>query len=178
MLWPFISKDKDAKELEKDLPTDLQLFFEKVNPESHLAASGDSSAKDNIVDKVLAREVKEYSHEFAKYKRDELLKKVAAINCAEIQEAVVKCYQGWLFTSSNHCTDEIRKTTKCMDLQNKALRQLRYEDCYNKPQCQQMRVVVDYLFTRNFGKLGENVNEETEKNFEREVEGVFAKLWK
>lgn len=177
-MWPFSSKDKDASELEKDLPSDLQLFFTKANPESLQKLGGDSSAKDLLVDKILDREVHEYSHEFAKYKREELLQKVAAINCAEIQQAVVKCYQGWLFLSSNHCTDEIKKTTKCIDLQNKALRQLRYDECYSKSQCQQMRVAVDYLFTKNFGQYGENVSDETEKNFESEVETVFGKLWK
>lgn len=178
MWWPFGSKDKDTKDLEKELPSDLQQFFEKVNPESNLPSNGENSSKDALVERILARESKEYSHEFANYKREELLKKVTAINCAEIQQAVVDCYQGWLFLSSNHCTDEIRKTTKCLDIQNKALRRLRYDDCYKKAQCQQMRMVVDLLFTKNFGQFGENVTDESEKKFEREVDGMIEKLWR
>lgn len=178
MWWPFGTGDKDTKELKKELPSELQSFFEKANPQTHKSSAGENSAKDSIVDRILAREHHEYSHDFDAYKREELLKKVTGINCAEIQQAVVDCYQGWSFLSSNHCTDEIRRTTKCMDVQNKALRQLRYESCYNKPQCEQIRILVDMLFVNNFGQYGESMNEETEKKFENEVDSMFDRVWK
>lgn len=177
MWWPFTSGDKDTKELEKELPSDLHAFFDKANPQALQTPIGESETKDAIVNRTLARDAKEYSHEFATYKRNELLRKVTGINCAEIQQAVVECYQGWSFLSSNHCTDEIRRTTRCMDVQNKALRLLRYEDCHNKPQCEKMRIIVDMLFVNNFGQFGENMTDETEKQFEQEVDGMFKRVW-
>lgn len=177
MWWPFGSKDKDTADLEQELPSGLRLFFKEVNPEAITASSGEGELKDALVERILAKQPQEFDHKFAGYKREELLKKVAAINCAEVQQAVVECYQGWLFLSSNHCTDEIRRTTKCLDLQTRALRQLRYEDCYNKTQCQQMRMTVDILFTKNFGQFGEKYSEEAEKVFTSEVDGMFETLW-
>lgn len=177
MWWPFGFRDKDTKELEKELPSELREFFDKSNPQAQHTLVVENATKDAIVNRTLARESKEYSHKFAAYKRDELLLKVTGINCAEIQQAVVECYQGWSFLSSNHCTDEIRRTTRCMDVQKKALRLLRYEDCYNKQQCEKMRMMVDILFVNKFGQFGEKMTDETEKEFEQEVGSMFSTVW-
>lgn len=175
MWWPFGRGDKDTKELEKELPSELLLFFEEVNPEAH---KSERSPKDKVVQAILSRNQGEYSHKLASYKRNYLLDKVTGINCAEVQQVVVDCYKGWLYISTDRCAEEMKRTSNCLDIQNKALRQLRYEDCYNEAQCQQIRTVVDILFTKNFGKLGDHVNEGTERKFEQDVERMFDKLWK
>lgn len=174
-MWPFGSGDKDTAELAKELPQDLQLFFGAADPATR---SGADSLKDEKVAEVLAKQPQGYSHEFAAYKRDELLKKAVAVNCAEIQQAVVACYQGWLLVSTNHCMDEIKRATRCTEVQQRALQRMRYADCYSRPQCQYMRTVVDRLFTENFGQYGERVDEEAEKAFNRGVDAAFERAWR
>lgn len=176
-MWPFGSGDKDARDLAKELPQNLQEFFDHADPATKRAASRDT-LKDDKVAQVLARQPQTYSHQFDAYKRDELLKKAVAVNCAEIQQAVVACYQGWLMTSANHCTDEIRRATRCTEVQQRALQQLRYADCYNERQCKYMRTMVDRLFTDNFGQYGEHHDEAAEKAFAEGVDAVFEKAWR
>lgn len=176
-MWPFGSGDKDAGELAKELPPNLQQFFDRADPATKRAASGDA-LKDEKVTQVLARQPQEYTHLFDAYKRDELLKKAVAVNCAEIQEAVVACYRGWLMTSANHCTDEIRRATRCTEVQQRALQRVRYAECYSQRQCQYMRTMVDRLFTEHFGQFGERKDEAAEKAFGEGVDAVFERAWR
>lgn len=176
-MWPFGSGDKDASDLAKELPPNLQDFFGNADPATKRAASGET-LKDEKVAQVLARQPQAYSHQFDAYKRDELLKKAVAVNCAEIQHAVVTCYQGWLLTSANHCTDEIRRATRCTEVQQRALQRLRYADCYSERQCQYMRAMVDRLFTENFGQYGETKNDEAERAFSEGIDAVFERAWR
>lgn len=175
-MWPFTSgAGKETEELSKELPENLKEFFAEANP-----AKGrfEGSPKDEQVDRILAQQNQQYTHEFARYKREELLKKVATINCSELQQAVIDCYQGWLLISANHCSDEIKRAMKCMDVQSRAFKQLRYENCFSEKQCQLMRYVVDKLFTKNFGQFGEHMNEETQLKFDADIDDVFGKVWK
>lgn len=176
-MWPFGSGDKDAGELAKELPENLQKFFNGADPATKRAASGDA-LKDDKVAQVLARQPQEYSHQFDSYKRDELLKKAVAVNCSEIQQAVVACYQGWLLTSANHCTEEIRRATRCTEVQQRALQRLRYDDCYSERQCQYMRTMVDRLFTETFGQYGERKDEAAKKVFGEGVDALFERAWR
>lgn len=176
-MWPFgSSAGTESEELTKDLPDNLKGFFAEENAKHQ--SKFEESPKDDLVAKIVSRQSQEHSHDFARYKRDELLKKVTSINCAELQQAVIDCYKGWLFTSSNHCSDEIQRSTKCIDTQNRAFRQLRYEDCYNEKQCKLIRYIVDKLFVKNFGQFGEDMSEENHHKFDEEVESVFTRVWK
>lgn len=173
-MWPFGSEENSDK-LKDELPEGLQSFFESSAPSGKKAEV--DNPKEAQVLKVLASRKELYNHEFERYKREESLRKVASINCAELQKAVLECYLGWLFLTGSQCTEEISRTTKCMDVQLRALKQLRYDDCYDKKHCSQIRAAVDLFFTTNFGQFGENMNEKTVAEFDRDVDNAFSVFW-
>lgn len=172
-MWPFGSDN--SKDITNELPENLQEFYKEKNPTKHKL---EQNFKDEKVQKVLAKAGQGYTHTFEQYKRDYLAQKASAINCAELQAAVLKCYDGWLFLGIDNCSAQIKTAAKCNEIQERAFHRLRYNECYSERQCGAIRYVVDQLFTKNFGQLGENVNEELQATFERELDAVFDKVWK
>lgn len=178
-MWPFSSNDKESSELTKELPDSLKDFFEENNPtEKHKSVFESTPQQKRVNDILLKHENKNYSFEFDSYKHSEDPKKVTSINCAEMQQKVVECFRGWTFTQSTHCQDEINTHASCVSIQRDALNKLFYGDCVSIPQCNQIRYVVDKLFTENFGQYGDNVNEESKEKFEKELDKAFYKIWK
>ncbi|KAF7999136.1 hypothetical protein HF325_006668 [Metschnikowia pulcherrima] len=175
-MWPFGSSDKSSAELDKELPDDLKEFFKETDP-SYRLNEHNEDPKEAQVQKVLAREKKQYSGEFDLYKRSETPRKVAGINCAELQQVVVECYRGWLFLGSE-CSLEIARTTKCMDIQKSALKKLRYEDCYSVKHCASIRAFTDTLFTSHFGQFGEKMDDENVARFDTALEEAFPAVWR
>lgn len=175
-MWPFGSSDKSSAELDKELPENLKEFFKEADP-SHRLTEHNEDPREVQVQKVLARQSKEYDGELDRYKHRETPRKVATINCAELQQVVVECYRGWLFLG-NECSQEIARTTKCMDIQQAALKKLRYQDCYSKKHCATIRAFTDKLFTAHFGQFGEKIDDETTARFEAAVDEAFVAAWR
>ncbi|GEQ72736.1 hypothetical protein JCM33374_g6424 [Metschnikowia sp. JCM 33374] len=175
-MWPFTSADKSSSELDKELPENLKEFFKESDP-SYRLIDHEEDPKESQVQKVLARQSKEYDGELDRYKHSETPRKVATINCAELQQAVVACYQGWSFFG-NECSEEIIRTTKCLEIQQAALKKLRFGDCYSVKHCSSIRAFTDLLFTSHFGQFGENINEETTSKFDTAVDEAFAAVWR
>lgn len=174
-MWPFGSGEtpKENNEiLEEDISPSLQQFFEKQDR----TARGLKLEKPDISGPVPQAPITSLSDiNFVKLKQD--TRKIAAINCAEIQQAALECYKGWKFMSGTECSTAMARTTRCMAIQQNALKRLRYDECSYLDQCKQMRVLVDELFTRNFGQYGENINEDTQKKFEYDLGKTQAFLW-
>ncbi|KAK6459669.1 uncharacterized protein RJT20DRAFT_21648 [Scheffersomyces xylosifermentans] len=188
-MWPFTSSSgsssgsKESESIEKELPENLKEFFSESNPEPDHRSIFEISPEQKRVNEVMLRAEKsrtgEYSDEFERYKQREKAKKVCSINCAEVQQQVLECFKNWKWASfETPCSQEIVRTTTCIDIQKVALKKLYYDDCVSIPQCQQIRFVVDKLFTENFGQLGDNVTDETKKNFDKDLDSVFYKIWK
>lgn len=173
-MWPFGSQ-KSNKDVTDELPENLQEFYKEVSLTAHKL---EKDSKDEKVANVLDRQNTQYSFEFDEFKREFLAQKSSAINCAELQAAVLKCYEGWLFFGVDNCSAEIKRGAKCNELQERAFQRLRYNECYSQKQCNAIRYVVDQLFTKNFGQLGENVNEELQVKFEYDLDQVFDRVWK
>lgn len=175
-MWPFNSKN--STDPADELPEKLQNFFRESDPTSNKTGLVSAISKDSRVQQVLDKGPENTSLEFKHYKRTKRPHQAAAINCAELQEAVMRCYEGWLVLGSGNCKEQIRRASQCMDLQEKALEQLRYNDCYNERQCKHMRAVVDDLFQQHFGKGGERLQTAPIEDFEAAVDAKFDKLWR
>ncbi|ODV79317.1 uncharacterized protein CANTADRAFT_50860 [Suhomyces tanzawaensis NRRL Y-17324] len=182
MVWPFTSnKGKETSELTKELPENLKGFFEENNPDSKHQSIFEESPHQKRVNQVLLKHQKQntpYSYELERYKQKEKPQVVTAVNCAEIQQQVVDCFRSFNLTSTTQCKFEIGKTTACVEIQNRALKKLYYEDCVDIDQCEKIRYIVDKLFTENFGQYGDEVNEVTKANFDKSLDGMFYKVWK
>lgn len=174
-MWPFSSGDKateNSDNIKEDISPNLQHFFEKQDR----TARGLKLERPVISDPVPQAPVTTLQDiNFVKFKQD--TRKIAAINCAEIQQAALECYKGWKFLSGTECSSAMTRSTRCMAIQQNALKRLRYEECGTHDECQQIRVLVDELFTRNYGQFGENINEETQKKFELDLGRTMSYLW-
>lgn len=173
-MWPFSSggKAEDPDNVTEDISPSLQQFFEKQDR----SARGLKLEKPDITGPVPQAPASTLSDiNFVQFKQD--TRKVAAINCAEIQQAALECYKGWKFLSGTECSTAMTRSTRCMAIQQNALKRLRYEECSSRDQCQQIRALVDELFTRNYGQFGENINEETQKCFEYDLGRTLSFLW-
>lgn len=180
-MWPFTTLyGKDTKELAKELPEDLQGFFAENNPDAKHQSIFEITPHQKRVNDVLSKQPQnpEYSYDFDKYKQAQTPHKVTAINCAELQQKVMECLRGWNVTSTDPCRVEINKTASCVEIQNRALKRMYYQDCVSVEQCSSIRYVIDKLFTENFGQYGDNINEEAQKKFDTELDKVFYKIWK
>lgn len=180
MVWPFASKEKDVEEIKKDLPADLQGFFDEANPKPHLSIF-EPSPKQKLVEQILKdNELKaEYSHELDDYKRQQNPGVVLAVNCSEIRQQMLECVKEWKFMGEvNQCSEYVNKYTACDNIQKDALRHLFYDDCYNVDQCKRIRYAVDLFFVKNFGRYGEEVNEQTKSKFNEDLDKAFYKIWK
>ncbi|KAM3125612.1 hypothetical protein ACQ2H7_000989 [Candidozyma auris] len=174
LMWPFGSS-KPEKDVTSELPEELKDFYKEVTPTKQRVTQ---DSKDERVAKILNRQQAHYTHELDQFKRDYSAQKASAINCAELQAAVLKCYEGWSFFGADNCSAEIKRASKCNELQERAFQKLRYNDCYSQRQCSAIRYLVDQLFIKNFGQLGENVNDESQVNFEKDLDNAFEKVWK
>ncbi|ABN65145.1 predicted protein [Scheffersomyces stipitis CBS 6054] len=180
-MWPFTSEKSDSAEIAKELPEDLKQFFTETNPEPNHRSIFEVSPEQKRVNEVLLRAEKDktYSDEFERYKHVENAKKVCSINCAEIQQEVLECFKSWKFAGlETPCTQEIKRTSQCMEIQKAALKKLYYDDCVSIPQCNQIRYIIDKLFVENFGQLGDNVNDETKAKYAKDLDKVFYKIWR
>ncbi|OBA23529.1 hypothetical protein METBIDRAFT_76531 [Metschnikowia bicuspidata var. bicuspidata NRRL YB-4993] len=175
-MWPFTSGDKSSDTLDKELPQSLKEFFKETDP-SHRLNDLNEDPREAQVQEVLASQSNEYNDEFDQYKHRETPRKVASVNCAELLQAVVTCYRGWLFLG-NDCSDEIVRTKICMEIQQEALKKLRYQDCCNKRHCTSIRAFTDKLFTAHFGQYGEKIDDETRARFDVALNEAFAAVWK
>lgn len=173
-MWPFGgAREPDVAD---ELPETLQTFYKEAAPAGRVA-DVDRSPKDAVVQQMLAAQAKGYNHALAAYKREHSVRHVALVNCAELQHAVLECYKGWLVASGTHCSDEAARATRCLEMQQRALRSLRYDDCYHPAQCVQMRALVDRFFTTNFGQFGERITDDTVQAFDKDVDAAFALVW-
>ncbi|KAK6204670.1 uncharacterized protein RJT21DRAFT_111234 [Scheffersomyces amazonensis] len=183
-MWPFTSSnDRDTSELTNQLPNNLKEFFDEVNPEQNHESIFEVSPQQARVNEVLLRTEKanhgKYDDVLSKYKLTEKPKKVCSINCSEINQQVMTCFKNFNYASfETPCTKEIKATTTCIELQKKALKKLHYDQCISIKQCDQIRYVIDKLFTENFGQYGDNVNEETSHKFNNDLDKVFWKVWR
>lgn len=185
-MWPFGSSNttpnlgKNTEEINKELPPDLQGFFQQENPDKKHERIFTVSPQQLQVNKILEKHKNDpYDDEFNTYKRSQTIKQVAGINCAEIHNLLHECYKNWNWLQPDACIDETRKTSKCLDLQLEALKRLHYNDCYSVKQCKAIRYYVDHFFMKNFGPLGEEVNDDDKaENYNKDLDGVFYKLWK
>lgn len=166
-MWPFSQPD-----ITKDIPPELRAVFDENNPRPQ--AGADHQAR---VEAVLANH-DTYSFDLQQYKQHNTLPRVASINCAEIQHAVSTCFQGWSLTDTDPCSTLVKNLSKCVEIQQDALKKLHYHQCYSEKQCGQIRRLVDELFVRNFGQMGDNVTEELKLVFDAEVNKYFEKVWR
>ena len=178
-MWPFSSgKGKDTAELEQEIPGQLQEFFKSENPEKKYEAHLELSNENALVQKTVEKHKNDpYSYEFERYKLEEDTKKVAFVNCAELQAAVIKCLNDWNGTDLSFCEKQIQRNSSCIELQTKALKRLHYESCVSKKQCQQIRYLVDEAFVRNFGQFGQHINDKTREQFVGDVDKSFGEVW-
>lgn len=178
-MWPFTSSNgKDTSEITKEIPENLREFFKENNPDLKHETIFEAPPQQKRVNDILNRKKSEYSYELDKYKRTETPKKVTSVNCAELQQKVIECFRGWTLTLTTHCSQEIKNNTSCIEIQNGALKKLYYDDCYDIEQCTKIRFAIDKLFTENFGQYGDNISDETKKQFDEGIDKVFYKIWK
>jgi hypothetical protein len=180
-MWPFSTNyGRDTKELTNELPEGLQDFFKENNPDAKHQSIFEITPHQKRVNDVLSRQDKnpEYTYEFDKYKQAETPHKVTVINCAELQQKVMECLRGWNVTSTDPCRAEIKKTTSCVEIQNRALKKMYYQDCVSVEQCSKIRYVIDKLFTENFGQYGDTINDQSQAKFNKDLDNMFYKIWK
>ncbi|KAG7192559.1 uncharacterized protein KQ657_001658 [Scheffersomyces spartinae] len=180
MVWPFGSKEKDVAEIKKELPIDLQEFFDEANPKPH-SSIFEPSPKQKLVEQILLENEKtaQYSHELDDYKRQQNAGVVLAVNCSEIRMQMLECVKQWKFMGEmNQCSDFVNKYSACDKIQKDALKHLFYDDCYKVEQCKRIRYAVDLFFVKNFGRYGEDVNEETKAKFDDDIDKAFYRVWK
>lgn len=161
-MWPFTPGDNDKSP--ENISPSLQSFFEKEDQHARLLKF---EKADSLEPRSQSKPTTLSGVELLHYRQS--TRQVASVNCAELQHAVLECYKGWKYLKGTECSEAMTRTTKCMDLQQEALRRLRYEECSSKDECMQIRVLVDEMFTRNFGKLGENINEDTMRVYESDL---------
>ncbi|CAH2352331.1 hypothetical protein CLIB1423_06S03972 [[Candida] railenensis] len=181
-MWPFSSSStRSTDDLEKELPENLKVVFQKENPEHRQDESIEKNTKEQIlVNRMIQKaqeEHKNYNFEFDQYKKNENIAKVSSINCAELQQNVLLCLKSWKATDYTFCAKEIKSHSNCLEVQTEALRKLQYDNCVDLKHCKQIRFIVDELFVKNFGSLGEKFDEDNYITFMREVEGNFENLW-
>lgn len=174
-MWPFSTKLNEADQLALELPDNIKDFYDRADPTKAVDLK---KAKDEKVASVVAKNSSGYSHELAKHKREFRDTNAAAINCAELQQAVLDCHKQWLMFSVGNCSEPIKKASECQEIQIHAFNKLRYNDCYSEKHCSQMRFLVDRLFTTTFGQLGEDISEENQAKFDKSVDSVFDKVWR
>lgn len=165
-MWPFSTPP--------ELPQEIRDYYaeQDAGARARAAASDERAAK---VQRALASQG--FSHEFEKHKREHTLRKVVAINCAEVQMAVAQCHRGWLLLETGSCADEMRRSAACLDLQTRALKHLHYNECHEERQCRRIRLLVDRLFVTHCGQLGEKVSAESESRFDAAVDAAFDRVW-
>lgn len=170
-MWPWSLQD-----VKQELPESLQDFYSQADA-LHQKRLVDTQ-RNVQVQKVLAKRAAPYDHQLEKYKRQHKVETVATINCAELQNAVVECYRGWTFLRGTECSAEIGRTSQCIDLQQRALKSLRYGSCYSETQCRQIKAAVDVLFTENFGRLGDTLGDaESHARFDADLDRLFPLVW-
>lgn len=178
-MWPFTSdKGKSSDDLVKELPLDLQGFFQSVSPDQGQSSVFDASPEDDIVDKVLLREqkkAKEYDFEFERYKLSQTLKQAASVNCSELQQKVTECFRKG---AMNLCGEEIKRAKQCVEVQTNALKTLHFQDCLSVNQCDKIRYIVDKSFVDSYGQFGETDTPEATAQFSNDVLKAFHKIWK
>lgn len=163
-MWPFI-RSQPEKDPSDDISPSLRSFFAEEDQHARLATKvGTSTAPA----KAPAHVSSLANLELANFRQT--TRKIAAINCAELQQTVLDCYKGWLYMTSTDCSKGLTRTSRCMELQKKALERLRYEECADRAECMLIRILVDEMFTRNFGQYGEKISEQTEKVFESDLQ--------
>lgn len=161
-MWPFSSSD--SNKAPEDISPRLQSFFDK---EDTHARALKLERVASLEPESLLKPTSLSDIELTRYRQN--AQRVAAINCAELQQAVLECYKGWKYLKGTECSEAMTRTTKCMELQQDALRRLRYEECASKEECMLIRMLVDEMFIRNFGQLGTNINEDTMRVYESDL---------
>lgn len=136
--------------------------------------------------------------DFENYKIQNNHQIVAQINCAEIENYLIQLNnnhsisQFWssLFnsTNTNPNSSENNVTTNpnqalqnyksCKNLTIDGLKLLYYSKCYNIKQCQFIRYHLDQLYIKNFGSLGQNVNDKNIESYYKDLDQLFYKVWK
>lgn len=171
-MWPFSSNDKSSDDVTESISPNLQDFFEVQDR----SAKGIKLQKPDEPEIFLMQAPTSLEGiELERFRQDS--RRIAAINCAEIQEAALACFKGWKFLSGTECSTAMARVSKCMAIQQNTLNRLRYEKCSSKDECVEVRILADELFSRNFGSLGENITEENQEKFESDLERTQQFLW-
>ncbi|RCK57878.1 hypothetical protein Cantr_06149 [Candida viswanathii] len=184
-MWPFTStQDTNAKEdITRELPPDLQRVFERESATSLSGTKFIPERYHRMVEAKLAslpeqHPTVESQLAFEKYKVEYPVKTVRQINCAEIENYVLQCnqhpwYKFWALPNIKASKD----LRKCETLTVDGLKFLNYDRCYNIKHCEFIRYHLDKIYTKNFGELGERVNDETSNAYYRDLHELFYKVW-
>lgn len=186
-MWPFTksSDDSNAKEdITKELPADLQLVFQREATSSLDGSKFIPERYAKIVESKLEslpeqQITSEDELEFENYKIEYSIKSVKQINCSEIENYLLECnkhpwYKFWAIPNLKVSKD----LKKCENLTVDGLKFLNYDKCYNIKHCDFIRYHLDKIYTKNFGDLGENVNDETSNLYYKDLHELFYKVWK
>ena len=201
-MWPF-TKSSKLNDLSKDLPSDLHKVLEQETLQDSNKFELDKYSR--IVNDILNQLPPQFTTEqelldFENYKIQNNYKIVAQINCPEIENYLIQLNnnhsisQFWsnLFNStnsnSNSDSSEDNVTTNpnqalknyksCKNLTIDGLKLLNYSKCYNIKQCQFIRYHLDQLYIKNFGSLGQNVNDKNVESYYKDLDQLFYKVWK
>lgn len=175
-MWPF-SKEKDTKDVEKDLSPEVQQFFNKANPEQNQQLILEQTPKQQHVNNVLKNHT-QYNQDLDEYRRKNRPSVVCSINCAELQDQVAKCFKNWKFLLTDPCRTEVNRARDCVELQTDALKRMYYDDCYLVKQCDAVRYLIDKAYVDNFGQYGDEGSEGSKEQFLKDLDKYFYKVWK
>lgn len=199
-MWPF-TKSSNTDDSLDDLPSDLQKVLEQEIRQDSNKFELDKYSR--IVNDKLNQLPPQFTNEqefldFENYKIQNNHQIVAQINCAEIENYLIQLNnnhsisQFWssLFNSAttNANSSENNVTTNpnqalqnyksCKNLTIDGLKLLYYSKCYNIKQCQFIRYHLDQLYIKNFGSLGQNVNDKNIESYYKDLDQLFYKVWK
>lgn len=205
-MWPFTkssNSDDRLNDLSKDLPSDLQKVLEQETLQDSNKFELDKYSR--IVNDILNQLPPQFTTEqelldFENYKIQNNYKIVAQINCAEIENYLIQLNnnhsisQFWsnLFNSTNSNSNSdssednvtinpnqaLKNYKSCKNLTIDGLKLLNYSKCYNIKQCQFIRYHLDQLYIKNFGSLGQNVNDKNVESYYKDLDQLFYKVWK
>ncbi|KAL6452996.1 hypothetical protein SBY92_000341 [Candida maltosa Xu316] len=179
-MWPFTKSSQQPSDLSTELPADLQQVLQQESP-SH-PEKFEVEKRTRIVYEKLAKLPplsQDEEKELERYKVQNSPRQVSQINCSELELYVMQCnnhpwYKFWAVPNF----DAMKNLKRCENLNYDGLKLLHYNQCYNIKHCGFIRYHLDQLYIKNFGELGDNVNDATTANFYSDLNDLFYKAWK
>lgn len=189
-MWPFTKSSNSSKitdDITKELPADLKQVFEKESHSSSLSGTKFIPERytklvNDKLDSINQQQQQitpEEELNFENYKINYSIKTVSQINCAEIENYLLECnkhpwYKFWAIPNMKASKD----LKQCDKLTTDGLKFLNYTSCYNIKHCEFIRYHLDQIYLKNFGQLGENVNDKTRDEYYKDLHELFYKVWK